>query len=156
MCINNPIYLPSTEDIQQTFIDFPNEIISYVYYLLEFREGRCHIYSYPSLMLYYGDITNNFPGGLFEYVRVVAHDDYVEQFLLNTRTSLPNNVSLYINYKSLERVTHNFTRDATRINSTKINYLNLRAQNEYFNLSLKEYFPHAKIFSSIMFWIPEQ
>ncbi|CAF2981008.1 unnamed protein product [Rotaria sp. Silwood2] len=220
MCINNLIYFPSTEDIQQTFIDFPNEIISYVEYLSEFREGRCHIYSYPSLMSYYGDITNNFPGGLFEYVRAVslcddapfeheffiqiqksfpfleqlslinhksqnrkqsyelnndnqnlspieylflneinlfsAHDDYVEQFLLNTRTFLPNNVSLYINYKSLERVTHNFTRDATRINSTKINYLNLRAQNENFNLSLKEYFLHAKIFSSIMFWIPEQ
>ncbi|CAF1468157.1 unnamed protein product [Rotaria sordida] len=220
MCINNPIYFPTTEDIQETFIHFPNGIISYVDYLSEFRLCLCHIYSYPSLMPYYSDITNNFPGGLFEYVRAVslcddapfeheffiqiqksfpflerlsvinhksqnrkqsyefnndnqnlspikylflnvinlfsAHDDYVEQFLLNTRTSLPNNVSLYINYKSLERVTHNFTRDATRINSTKISYLNLRAQNEYFNVSLKEYFPHAKIFSSIMPWIPEQ
>ncbi|CAF3209517.1 unnamed protein product [Rotaria sp. Silwood2] len=213
--IDDSIYFPSTEDIQQTFIDFTNEIISYVDYLSEFQRGRCHIYSYPSLMTYYYYITNNFPGGLFQYVRVVSlyddtpfeheffiqiqksfpfleqlsivnlksqnrkqsyefnndnqylspieylylneidlvnvHDDYLEQFLLNTKTSLPNNVSLYTNYKSLERVTNNFTRDATRFNCRKINYLNLDAQNRNFNSSLKEYFPHAKIVSFTMF-----
>ncbi|CAF4618030.1 unnamed protein product [Rotaria sp. Silwood2] len=221
MFIRNQMYFPSTEDIQQTFIDFPNnEIVSYVDYLPETREGRCHIYSYPSFTPYYTDIANNFPGGLFQHVRVVSlyddspfehefflqiaqsfpfveqlsvinhksqnrkqsyesnndnqnfslieylflsehnllnvHDDYIEQFLFNSKTCLPNNVSLYINYKSLQRVTHNFTRDATRINSTKINYLNLRAESECSNLSLQEYFPYAKICYSIMFWITEQ
>ncbi|CAF3851343.1 unnamed protein product [Rotaria sordida] len=214
--IRNQIYCPSTEDIQQTFIDFRNnQIISYVDYLPEARQGRCHIYSYPSFMPYYGDITNHFPGGLFEYVRAVSlcddspfehefflqiaqsfpfmerlsvinrksqnrkqayesnndnqnlslfeylflcelklvhvHDDYIEQLLFDTKTYLPNNVRLCIDYKSLQRVTHNFTRDATRINCTKINDLRLRAESKCSNLSLQEYFPYAKICYSIMF-----
>ncbi len=48
-----------------------------------------------------------------------AHDDYVEQFLINTKMRLLNNVSLYVIHGSLERVTHNFKRDATRINCAK-------------------------------------
>ncbi|CAF4289146.1 unnamed protein product, partial [Rotaria sordida] len=132
-------------------------------------------------MEYYGDITNDFPGGLFEYVRVVSlndehpfehefflriqksfpfmeqltvinhkpqkrkqpyesnidnenlsvieyfflntldiintHDDYIEEFLFDTKTYFQNNVYLQIHYESLKRVTHSFTRDATRVNS---------------------------------------
>ena len=64
--INNHMNLPSTEDIQYTFIDFSNiKVISYVDYFPKTKEGRCLSYSYPSLMQYYGIITNNFPGGLF-------------------------------------------------------------------------------------------
>ncbi len=74
LVILNGMNLPSTEDIQHTFIDFPNNnIISYVdYFREEKQKSRCHIYSYPSFMPYYDDITNNFPGGLFQYVRVVS------------------------------------------------------------------------------------
>ncbi|CAF3523243.1 unnamed protein product [Rotaria sp. Silwood2] len=92
LSINNLIYFPSTEDIQQTFIDFSNEIISYVEYLSEFREDRCHIYSYPSLMSYYGNITNNFPGGLFQYVRVVSLCDdspFEHEFFIQIQKSFP-------------------------------------------------------------------
>ncbi|CAF2959730.1 unnamed protein product [Rotaria sp. Silwood2] len=209
MFLCNQMNFSSTEDIQRTFIDFPNEIISYVDYLPETREGRCHIYSYRSITPYYGDITNNFPGGFFKYVRVVSlcdehpfehefflrvaqsfpfveklslindksqdrkqsyesnndnqnlsiieysflrelnllsvHDDYIEDFLFNSKTYLPNNVTLYIKYKSLERVTHNFTRDATRINCAKINELQLSVKTKCSNSSLQEYFPYAKI-----------
>ncbi|CAF3798504.1 unnamed protein product [Rotaria sordida] len=194
MLIHNQVNLPSTEGSQCTFIDFSNNnIISNVNYFPEARKGRCHIYSYPSRMQYYSGITNNFPGGLYTYVRVVllldehpfehefflriqksfpfmeqlslinhksqnrkqsselnndnrnlsviqysflnaldiveVHDDYIEQFLFDTKTHLQNNVLLCINYKSLKRVTHNFTRDATRINCTKINELILFAFN---------------------------
>jgi hypothetical protein len=52
-----------------------------------------------------------------------AHDDYIEQFLLDTRTCLPNNVFLSVVYRSLERVTHNFEREATRINCEKLRFL---------------------------------
>jgi hypothetical protein len=211
MSTRDKLYLPSTKDIQCTFIDFPmNNIISYVDYFSEVHKGgRCHIYSYPHQMEYYGDITNNFPGGLFEYVRVVSlydeypfeheffvriqksfpfveklslnnrkpqnakqsyeanndhrnvsviqysflyqlsivnvHDDYIEEFLFDTKTYLPNNVILFIKYESLERVTHNFTRDVTRINCTKIDKLNLCGATKCSN-SLEEYFPYAKIF----------
>ncbi|CAF5036677.1 unnamed protein product [Rotaria sp. Silwood1] len=183
--IRNEMNFLSTQDIQRTFIDFPNNIISYVEFLPETKQSLCHIYSYPSVMQYYGIITNNFPGGLFEYVRVISlfdeypfehdfflriqksfpfmetlslnnyksqndkqsyqsnndnrnlslikysflnelyiinvHDDYIKEFLFDTKTCFQNNVDLHIKYESLERVTQNFTRDATRINCAKIN-----------------------------------
>ncbi|CAM2715454.1 unnamed protein product [Rotaria socialis] len=134
MFIRNQINFPSTEDIQRTFIDFPiNEIISYVDYLPEAQEGRCHIYTYPYFMPYYGGITNNFPElsvinrksqnrkqsyesntgnqnlSVIEYSFLGAldllnvHDDYIEEFLINSKTCFPNNVTLYIHYKSLQR-----------------------------------------------------
>ncbi len=52
-----------------------------------------------------------------------AHDDYVEQFLVNTKMSLPNNVYLSVYYQSLKRVTHSFTRNTTRINGAKLTSL---------------------------------
>jgi hypothetical protein len=205
----NKMNLQSIEDIQRTFIDFPNsEIISYVDCFPEARSSQCHVYSYPSLMQYYGDITNKFPGGLFKYVRVVSlydehpfehefflqivqsfpfmerlslvnhklpnrkqayesnndnrnvsvikysflgeliifsvHDYYIEQFLLDTKTYLQNNIIIRVKYESLERVTHNFTRYATRINCAKIDKLYLFGQAKRSN-SLQEYFPYAKI-----------
>ncbi|CAF0986378.1 unnamed protein product [Rotaria sp. Silwood1] len=206
----NQLDFPSTEDIQRTFIDFPNNnIISYVDYFPEAKESQCHIYSYPSFMPYYYNITNNFPGGLYKYVRAISlfdeypfehefflqiqksfpfieelsvinyksqnekqsyesnndcqnlslieysflnelaivkgHDDYIEQFLFNTKTYLQNNVLLHINYESLQRVTHNFTRENTRINCAKINKLQLYGEATCPNSSLQEYFPYAKI-----------
>jgi hypothetical protein len=58
-----------------------------------------------------------------------AHNDYLEEFLLDTKTCLMNNVQLYMDYRPLKKVTHNFTRKATRINCSKIlfpygNYIN--------------------------------
>ncbi|CAF2954961.1 unnamed protein product [Rotaria sp. Silwood2] len=52
-----------------------------------------------------------------------AHEDYIEQFLLNTKTWLLYNVELVTNHQLLEKVTHNFRRDATSINCSKIDYL---------------------------------
>ncbi|CAF1446764.1 unnamed protein product [Rotaria sordida] len=210
MSTRKEMNFPSTEDIQLTFIDFPaNKIISYVDYFPEIKQSRCHIYSYPSFMPYYGDITNNFPGGLFQYVRVVSlydehpfehefflrivqsfpfmeklslknnksqnrkqsyesnndnqnfsvieysflselviidvHDDYIEEFLFDTKTYLQNNIILQINYESLQRVTHNFTTNAARIHSTKISKLYLYGKTKCSNSCLQEYFPYAKI-----------
>jgi len=51
-----------------------------------------------------------------------AHDDYVEQFLIDTKTCLPNNVYILIHYKILKKITYDFTRDETRINCLKIRY----------------------------------
>ena len=208
MFIRNQMYLPSTKDIQRTFIHFPvHPIISYVDYFLKAKESQCHIYSYPSRVKYCEYITNNFPGGLFTNVRhmalydehpfehdffvriqksfpfierlavynhkpqnckqsyqsnsdqsldvikysllnalniIHAHDNYIEQFLFDTRTDLQNDIILHIKYDSLERVTDNFTRDLTRRNCGKIKTLRLDGEKKSLN-RLEEYFPNAKI-----------
>jgi hypothetical protein len=69
----NEIELPSNEDIQNTFKDFKDDqIISCVDYFQESRYVQCHIYSYPYKIMHYKNITNNFPDGLFKYVRIVS------------------------------------------------------------------------------------
>ncbi|CAF3949473.1 unnamed protein product [Rotaria sordida] len=73
-----------------------------------------------------------------------SHDDYVEQFLLDTKTCLPNNVHLNVTYQTLERVTHNFTRDATRINCQKLKSLSINPIRIFKHV--KNYFPHTEIF----------
>ncbi|CAF2819760.1 unnamed protein product [Rotaria sp. Silwood2] len=107
MHIRNQVNFPSTEDIQRTFIDFPNNnnnIISYVDYFSEAKQSQCHIYSYPSFMPYYENITNNFPGGLFKYVRVVSLFDehpFEHEFFLRIQESFPFMEQLSVaNYKS--------------------------------------------------------
>ncbi|CAF3093478.1 unnamed protein product, partial [Rotaria sp. Silwood2] len=49
-----------------------------------------------------------------------VHDDYIEEFLFHTKTYLAKNVNLFIEYESLERITHDFTRECTRINCAKV------------------------------------
>ena len=209
MYIRNVINLPSKEDIQRTFIGFHYpDIVSCVDYFRERESAQCHVYSYPCLMPYYDDITNNFPGGFFPCVRVVSlydevpfeheffmrivrsfpfmenlslmnrksqnhkqfsesisqnqhisiveycylteldmdqvHDDYIEEFLLYSKTSFKNNILLHVDYKSLERVTHNFTREDTRMNCAKIKEMFLSGQKKY-SKSIEDYFPFAKI-----------
>jgi hypothetical protein len=53
----------------------------------------------------------------------VVHEDYIEQFLIDTKTCLSNYISLRVYYPSLEKVTNNFTRDTTPINCAKVNYI---------------------------------
>ncbi|CAF3014515.1 unnamed protein product [Rotaria sp. Silwood2] len=73
-----------------------------------------------------------------------THYDYIEEFLLDTKTCLTNGVYLSVNYKSLKKVTRNFKRDATRINSNKVNRLHVSGE---FKITehLKNYFSHAEI-----------
>ncbi|CAF1483931.1 unnamed protein product [Rotaria sordida] len=52
-----------------------------------------------------------------------THNDYIEQFLLDTKTCLPYDIVLFTDFKSLQRVTHNFTRNATRVNCSKMRYI---------------------------------
>jgi len=52
-----------------------------------------------------------------------AHDHYVEQFLFDTKTFIPNNVLLGIEYNQFKRITHNFTKSKTRNNCAKMGYV---------------------------------
>ena len=72
-----------------------------------------------------------------------AHQDYLHLFLDHTITSLPNCVSLYINYASLRRVTDHFTKDRLRINCRKVIRLRIYDECEV-SQDLKRYFPHVK------------
>ncbi len=51
---------------------------------------------------------------------VYAHIDYLQQFLLHTKTSLPKLTELEVQYEKLKTVTNNFTRDATRLNCAQV------------------------------------
>ncbi|CAF1395599.1 unnamed protein product, partial [Rotaria sordida] len=180
---NEKMNLLSNEDIQYTFRDFKiNDIICCVDYFFKEFEGQCLIYSNPYTWKDYNNITNNFPGGLFQNVRRISlfdehpfehefflkiaqsfpflnqfdltnhqqqknkrrripknfltvkfphltqlslnkvHDDYVQQFLIDTKTCLPNKVVLRMDYEQLKKVTYNFRRDTTRTNCSKIQY----------------------------------
>jgi len=200
--VDQPMDLPSNEDIENTFRNFQNnQIISSVYYLSRTNLLHCHVYSYPYTWNFYHNITNNFSGGLFKCVREISlhderpfehdfffriaqsfpfikklclhnyepqqnndlqwpiikyhhlieidlvqtHENYVEQFLNNTKMCLLDNIHLRIHYHSLKKVTDDFTRDATRINCSKI--IRLIVCDYTAELSkLKDYFPHAKIY----------
>ncbi|CAF1080942.1 unnamed protein product [Rotaria sordida] len=73
-----------------------------------------------------------------------VHDDYIEQFLVNTKTYLSNYIHTIIDYNSLQRVTHNFTREATRINCYKFSRL-IFCDVLDFPKHIVDYFPHAEI-----------
>ncbi|CAF3716106.1 unnamed protein product [Rotaria sordida] len=208
--LNDQVYLSSNEDWQLSFNDFKNnKIISCIDYFPDRKEGQCHIYSYPYQAKYYEYITNNFPDGLFKYVREVslydehpfeheffvkiaksfpfmeqltvnnekpqknkfdeqskddnrhlsviqypylsvvdlfhAHDDYVEQFLLDIKMCLTTKLNFQVYFSTLDRVTHNFTRDATRINCAKLLGICVPC-NISISKQFKDYIPDTKIY----------
>ena len=202
MRIYPPCYIPSNQDIANTFRNFRNEkIISSVCYLPKANDLYCHVYSCPYIWTFYHNITNDFPGGLFKYVREISldderpfehefflriaqsfpfinklklrnyrrleishvqwltiqyphlveidlvkvHDDYVDEFLNDKKMVLSNGVQLRLRFDSLKNVTGDFTRDATRVNCSKI--IRLAAVGFEKKLSkLKDYFPNAQIY----------
>ncbi|CAF2986737.1 unnamed protein product [Rotaria sp. Silwood2] len=73
-----------------------------------------------------------------------AHEDYLEEFLLATKTSLLNNVYLFVGRDLLEKVTDNCTRDATRLNCSKIIYCYSKYDTQL-EEHIKDYFFHTDI-----------
>ena len=69
-----------------------------------------------------------------------AHVDYARQFLIDTNTHLPCLLDLRIKYKSIAKVTNNFTNHATRLYCAQLKRLhinNLFVRPKHFD----EYFP---------------
>ncbi|CAF3182628.1 unnamed protein product [Rotaria sp. Silwood2] len=89
----NQVNLPSNEHIQNTLKNvINNQIFSYVDYFSKAHEFRCHIYSYPHTWNFFDNITNNFPGGLFKYVREISLLDerpFQHEFFLRIAHSFP-------------------------------------------------------------------
>ncbi|CAF4715779.1 unnamed protein product [Rotaria socialis] len=71
-----------------------------------------------------------------------VHDDYVEQFLLDTDVFMPNNAHLLVDYQAMKRVTENFTRHATRVNCAKLASVSLIDTYKCIK-PVKGYFPRA-------------
>ncbi|CAF1465333.1 unnamed protein product [Rotaria sordida] len=118
--------LPSNEYIQETFKDFKNkQIISSIDYFKEKEYSQCHIYSYPYQLIYYNNITNNFPGGIFECVREISLFDersFEHEFFFQISQSFP------------------FLKKLTLINKKPQNNKHLRkSKNQNQNLSIIQY-----------------
>ncbi|CAF1576800.1 unnamed protein product [Rotaria magnacalcarata] len=70
--------------------NFDKDIALHIF--IDHKEGQCHTYSYLSQAKYYEYITNNFPGGLFKYVREVSLYDerpFEHEFLVKIAKSFP-------------------------------------------------------------------
>ncbi|CAF3824208.1 unnamed protein product [Rotaria sordida] len=89
----NEIYLPSNADIRNTFTNFKdNQIVCSVDYSQREKVGQCHIYSLPYTILFYNNITNNFPGGLFKSVRQISLCDehpFEHEFFIQIAEAFP-------------------------------------------------------------------
>jgi hypothetical protein len=62
---------------------------------------------------------------LIELSLPCIHTDYIEQFLDHTKTCISNNVSLFVDYYLLRKVTGNFKRNHLRVNCSKLTNLHL-------------------------------
>jgi hypothetical protein len=69
-----------------------------------------------------------------------AHTDYLEQFLLETKSYLPDLIELKVNYEQLRNVTENFTREITRRNCARVKRLIIEDTLEFPN-EVNVYFP---------------
>ena len=74
-----------------------------------------------------------------------CHQDYVQEFLDENRTHLPEQTIFDVAYCTLRRVTNNFTRPSTRINCKKIR-LPYKIHKDNFPDHCYHYLPHVKIF----------
>ena len=54
-----------------------------------------------------------------------VHDDYLEQFLFDTKTCFSNGLTLFCKDDQLKRVTCSFTRGETKVNCSKVKSFNL-------------------------------
>jgi hypothetical protein len=83
---------------------------------------------------------------IIEYPHLISldiirvHEDYVYQFLLETRTYLPHLTELKVMYDQLKIVTMNFTSDTTRRNCSKVKRLFFE-KSKRFSEDIYQYFP---------------
>ncbi|CAF4692516.1 unnamed protein product [Rotaria sp. Silwood1] len=106
------------------------------------REPQQHKQSYKSM-------NDNCHLSIVEYSHLIelnieqVHDDYVEEFLCDTKTCFRKNIRLDIVDKTLLRVTKHFTRKDTRRNCIKVD--SLLPWSDWRSLkSFQEYFPSVK------------
>lgn len=75
---------------------------------------------------------------------IEAHQDYHEKFLFDTKTSLPDNLYVAMDYQFARKVTRNFRRNSTRSDCAKISRVSFYRKLPYPE-HMKDYFSCAKI-----------
>ena len=75
-----------------------------------------------------------------------VHDDYIEQFLLDSKAFFRNDLFVAVDLHSLNRVTNHFTRNQMRINTAKIKHLYLFGCQHEISQHFGEYFPNLEKF----------
>ncbi len=73
--------------------------------------------------------------GWIEYFYVTHTYTHTPNFLLDTKSSLPHDVYLCIEYRSWKKVNENFTRDAARNNRSEVNFYIIKVLKEFQNIS---------------------
>ena len=79
---------------------------------------RAPVITYPSLR---------------ELILTRVHDDYLEQFLFETKTFVSADLELSCKDKQLYRVTNKFTREETKVNCAKVKF-DLSVEIDYSNM----------------------
>ena len=100
----------------------------------------------------------NYHFSVVKYAHVIElhlnsiNDDYIEEFLCDTKTSFRNNIRLHIPVNALSRVTKHFTRNDTRKNCAKVDSLfswtdwtPSKSFEEYFS-SIKKYYHFSSFY----------
>ncbi|CAF3347794.1 unnamed protein product [Rotaria sp. Silwood2] len=77
-----------------------------------------------------------------------VHDDYIEQSLFHSKSVLPNNIFLSVQYDSIQSITNHFTREQTRINSVKIKHYFLAGLGQqHLSKDFYQYFPNLQSYN---------
>ncbi|CAF4042360.1 unnamed protein product [Rotaria sp. Silwood2] len=80
----------------------------------------------------------------------LAHMNYGKQFLLEQNTYLPCLSILKIRYKTLTKITKNFTNNAARLNCNKLRYLHMNGF-DHLPSNFHHYFPSLKSYFGYIF-----
>ncbi|CAF4580153.1 unnamed protein product, partial [Rotaria sp. Silwood2] len=103
-------------------------------------------FSIENWQMQYGNYNDYSSYSVIEFTHLILLDikrtkkNYIEQFLLETKTHLPHLTHLKVNYYDLKTVTMNFTRDAMRRNCSKVNHL-IVEEPITFSKDIYQYFP---------------
>jgi hypothetical protein len=131
---------------------YPSQMSYYPYLSNQFSGGYYPCVRIVSLYDEYPfeqSTNDNYHLSVVEYSHLIeldierVHDDYVKQFLCDTKTCFRKNIGLRIADRALLKVTKHFTRKDTRMNCIKVDNLCLWREWRS-SKSFQEYFPSIK------------
>jgi hypothetical protein len=141
--VNYLPHLQSIQEIQKTFENYENKIISSVHHFSKMNSFYCHVYSYPFTWTSYHYITNNFPGGLFRSVREISlHDEHPFEYDFFSRIAQSFPFVQKITLRNIEGQKNNHVQSShilSFVHLIKIDLVN--AHEDY----LEEFLNHTKI-----------
>ncbi|UJR12634.1 hypothetical protein I4U23_016809 [Adineta vaga] len=137
-------------DIKKNILDHMSRLKKFSFPIRSniYLNNEIHLPSNDDIQNTFKDFENN--EIIISYIDcLITHDDYIEEFLIDSVTFLPNTVDLIVEYEAIKRVTENFTRTATKINCSRFIRLQLYVpDDDDINLDdIQHYFSRAKMLS---------